>query len=46
MQSCKRVKLNPWFYLTHVFAVIEDYSSNRQDELTPSRVKATLQAPS
>ena len=44
MQSCKRVKLNPWVYLTHVFAVIEDHSSSRLDELTPSRVKATLQA--
>ena len=44
MQSCKRVKLNPWVYLTHVFSVIEDYSSHRLDELTPSRVKAALQA--
>jgi transposase len=44
MQSCKRVKLNPWFYLTHVFSVIEDHSSHRLDELTPSRVKALLQA--
>jgi transposase len=43
-QSCKRVKLNPWVYLTHVFSVIEDYSIQRLDELTPSRVKAALQA--
>ena len=46
LQSCKRVKLNPWVYLTHVFSVIEDYSSHRLDELTPSRVKAALQASS
>lgn len=44
MQSCKRVKLNPWVYLTHVFSVIEDHSIQRLDELTPSRVKASLQA--
>jgi transposase len=44
IQSCKRVKLNPWVYLTHVFTVIEDYSVHRLDELTPSRVKAKLQA--
>jgi hypothetical protein len=44
MQSCRRVKLNPWVYLTHVFSVIEDYSIHRLDELTPSRVKAALQA--
>ena len=44
MQSCKRVKLNPWVYLTHVFSIIEDHSSHRLDELTPSRVKALLQA--
>ena len=43
-QSCKRVKLNPWVYLTHVFSVIEDYSTHRLDELTPSKVKAALQA--
>ncbi|HLP42448.1 MAG TPA: transposase domain-containing protein [Fibrobacteria bacterium] len=35
MRSCKRVKLNPWVYLTHVFSVIEDYSIHRLDELTP-----------
>jgi len=44
LQSCKRVKLNPWVYLTHVFSVIEDHSAHRLDELTPARVKATLQA--
>jgi transposase len=44
IQSCKRVGLNPWTYLTHVFSVIEDYSSHRLHELTPSRVKALLQA--
>lgn len=44
LQSCKRVKLNPWVYLTHVFSVIEDHSSWRLAELTPSRVKATLLA--
>jgi len=44
LQSCKRVKLNPWVYLTHVFSVIEDHSSRHLDELTPTRVKATLQA--
>jgi hypothetical protein len=44
IQSCKRVGLNPWMYLTHVFSVIEDYSSHRLHELTPSRVKALLQA--
>lgn len=44
MQSCRRVKLNPWVYLTHVFSVIEGYSTCRLDELTPSRVKAALQA--
>jgi transposase len=44
IQSCKRVKLNSWVYLTHVFTVIEDYSVHRLDELTPSRVKAKLQA--
>lgn len=44
LQSCKRVKLNPWVYLTHVFTVIEDHSVLRLDELTPSRVKAKLQA--
>ncbi|HLP41001.1 MAG TPA: IS66 family transposase, partial [Fibrobacteria bacterium] len=44
MQSCKRVKLNPWVYLTHVFSVIEDYSLHRLGELTPSRIKAALQA--
>lgn len=43
IQSCKRVKLNPWTYLTHVFSVIEDYSSHRLHELTPARVKALLQ---
>lgn len=43
LQSCKRVKLNPWVYLTHVFTVIEDHSSHRLDELTPSRIKALLQ---
>ena len=44
LQSCKRVKLNPWIYLTQVFSVIEDYSSHRLDELTPIRIKAALQA--
>jgi len=44
MQSCKRVKLNPWVYLTHVFSIIEDYSIHRLDELTSSRVKVALQA--
>lgn len=44
IQSCKRVGLNPWTYLTHVFSVIEDYSTHRLHELTPSRVKALLQA--
>lgn len=43
LQSCKRVRLSPWVYLTHVFSVIEDHSSHRLGELTPSRVKATLQ---
>lgn len=43
-QSCKRVKLNPWVYLTHVFSMIEDHPVHRLDELTPSRVKAALQA--
>jgi transposase len=42
--SCKRVKLNPWVYLTHVFSVVDDHSSRRLAELTPSRVKAALQA--
>ncbi|MDQ3003163.1 MAG: transposase domain-containing protein, partial [Fibrobacterota bacterium] len=42
MQSCRRAKLNPWVYLTHVFSIIEDYSIHRLDELTPSRVKAAL----
>lgn len=44
LQSCKRVKLNPWLYLTHVFSVIEDHSCHHLDELTPFRVKAALQA--
>jgi len=44
MQSCKRVKLNPWVYLAHVFSVIEEYSIHRLDELTPARVKAAFQA--
>lgn len=43
LQSCKRVKLSPWVYLTHVFSVIEDHSTWRLAELTPSRVKAALQ---
>jgi hypothetical protein len=29
MQCCRRVQLNPWLYLAHVFSVIEDYSSKR-----------------
>ncbi|MDP2734968.1 MAG: IS66 family transposase [bacterium] len=44
MQSCRRVKLNPWLYLSHVFSVIEDHSTHRLDELTPSKVKAMFQA--
>jgi transposase len=44
IQGCKRVGPNPWTYLTHVFSVIEDYSSHRWNELTPSRVKALLQS--
>jgi transposase len=43
-QSCKRVKLNPWLYLTHVFSVIEDHPAHRLDELTPSRIKAKFRA--
>lgn len=43
-QSCKRIKLNPWLYLTHVFSVIEDHPVHRLEELTPSRIKAKFQA--